>query len=341
MSKPTLLLTGAAGVLGRAFIEELAADYHLIGLRHRAAIDDPRVEELTGTLADPHLGLGPEGSRELARRVDVVLHSAARTAWRGSREKLFEANVTGTEHLLGFAGTAGAPFYYVSTAFVARPPDEEHRGAGPGAYVDSKIAAERVVRESGLQAAIVRPSVVGGDSRTGRIASFQGMHKVLGGIVQGTIPVVPADPGSPFDTVPQDVVARGVKRLIAGGVTAGEYWLTAGRNSPTLGEYVELILQVAERMGHAPQHPPRLMPAEVLDRLLLPLMEDAIPASLRQQFSGFIELLLLFQSSSAMESSFDALGMSDYVSHRALMAGFEKSVQYWIATKMPARGFVT
>jgi hypothetical protein len=29
------------------------------------------------------------------------------------------------------------------------------------------------------------------------------------------------------------------------------------------------------------------------------------------------------------------------VSHRALMAGFEKSVQYWIATKMPARGFVT
>lgn len=337
MSKPTLLLTGATGVLGRAFVEELATDYHLIGMRHRTAVDDPRVEEVQGTLADPRLGLGDGAAQELARRVDVVLHSAARTGWRSPREQLFAANVTGTRHMLGFAESAGAPFYYVSTAFVARPQDDENADTGPAAYVDSKIAAEQVVRESGLPAAIVRPSVVGGDSRTGRIAAFQGMHKVLGGIVQGTIPVVPADPGSPFDAIPQDVVARGVGKLIRGSVTSGEYWLTAGRNSPTLGEYVDLILRVAARTGHAPQHPPRMMPSEAVDRLLMPLMEDVVPPSLRRQFRGFIEMLLLFQVSSAMESSFEALGMADEVTHAALMAGFEKSIEYWIATRMPAR----
>lgn len=80
-----------------------------------------------------------------------------------------------------------------------------------------------------------------------------------------------------------------------------------------------------------------MMPSEAVDRLLMPLMEDVVPPSLRRQFRGFIEMLLLFQVSSAMESSFEALGMADEVTHAALMAGFEKSIEYWIATRMPAR----
>ncbi|MFI9332391.1 SDR family oxidoreductase [Kitasatospora sp. NPDC052868] len=337
MSKPTLLLTGATGVLGRAFIKELADDYHLIGLRHRTPIDDPRVEEIQGSLGDEHLGLGQEGFEELAARVDVVLHSAARTGWRATREQLFASNVTGTEYMLGLARQAGAPFYYVSTAFVARPQDEELRESGPAAYVDSKAAAEQAVRASGLPAAIVRPSVVGGDSQTGEIANFQGLHKAIASIVTGTVPVLPADADTPLDAIPSDLVARGVGRLIRGGITTGEYWLTAGKNSPTLGETVQLILEVAERLGVAPEHPPRLMPSEALDRLLLPLMEDAIPRALRTQFRGFIELMMLFQVSNSMESSFEELGMADEVTHEALLKAFEKSVEYWIATKMPAR----
>lgn len=39
--RPTLLLTGAAGVLGQALIDELCDDYDLICLRHRAPLDDP------------------------------------------------------------------------------------------------------------------------------------------------------------------------------------------------------------------------------------------------------------------------------------------------------------
>ncbi len=39
--RPTLLLTGAAGVLGQALIDELCDDYDLICLRHRVPLDDP------------------------------------------------------------------------------------------------------------------------------------------------------------------------------------------------------------------------------------------------------------------------------------------------------------
>ncbi|WRZ87646.1 SDR family oxidoreductase [Streptomyces sp. NBC_01007] len=333
MSKPTLLLTGAAGVLGRVFIEELAADHHLIGIRHRQPIDDPRVEEIQGSLADPGLGLDTDDYRRLARRVDIVLHSAACTSWRASRADLFATNATGTGHMLGFAEAAKAPFYYVSTAFVARPEPEQAAEKGPSAYVDSKIAAERLVRDSGVSAAIVRPSVVGGDSRTGQMAAFQGMHQVVAGTVMGTIPVIPAAPESPFDHIPQDVVARGVGKLLRAGVTTGEYWLTGGPNTPALGEYIDRILEVAARHGHTPA-PPRLIAAEAVDRLLLPLMDDLLTPTLRSRFTGMLQLLQLFQSSSLMESSFDALGMSDDIAPDRLLDAFDKTVEYWIATKM-------
>ncbi|MEV6974088.1 SDR family oxidoreductase [Kitasatospora sp. NPDC093806] len=337
MSKPTMLLTGATGVLGRAFIEELAADHHLIALRHRTAVDDPRVEELAGSLTDEHLGLGAQGFRDLARRTDVVLHSAARTGWASTREQLFAANVTGTEHMLALARQADVPFHFVSTAFVARPQSEEKREIGPAAYVDSKVAAEQVVRDSGQPVVIVRPSVVSGHSKTGEISSFQGLHKVISSVILGTVPVLPAGPESPIDTVPQDVVAEAVGRLVRRGTTSGEFWLTAGRQSLTLGECVEQALLAAERYGMPPEHPPRLMPTEALDRLILPLMEDSMPRVLRQQFRGFVELMMLFQVASTMESSFAELGMADAVSHDRLVEAFARASDFWITSKMPER----
>jgi hypothetical protein len=35
-----------------------------------------------------------------------------------------------------------------------------------------------------------------------------------------------------------------------------------------------------------------------------------------------------------MESSFDALGMSDDIASDRLLEAFDKTVEYWIATKM-------
>lgn len=330
-TKPTLLLTGGSGVLGQALIDEVFADFDIVCLSHRTPIKDPRVLTLPGRLAEPGLGLAPEERRTLAGSVDVVLHCAAMTSWRASRERIFETNVTGTRHMLDFARLADAPFYYVSTAFVARrdAADPDNRDvAGLLAYVQSKIAAEQAVRDSGHPHVIVRPPVIIGDAETGEIAKFQGIHQMFGSFIQNLLPLIPAEPGSMIDMMPQDVVARAIARLISAEVTGGEYWLTAGANAPTIADLLEVTLSVCTRLGR-PMHPPRMIPVEAVDRLLIPLMEDVMPPQLRRQFGQFIQLTTLFQSERALPSSMPAIGLDLRMSHRALLAAFRRSVEYW------------
>ncbi|WHM34142.1 SDR family oxidoreductase [Streptomyces sp. BPPL-273] len=150
--RPTLLLTGGSGVLGRALIDELAADFDLLCLRRNTPLRDPRVRELEGDLVAPRLGLTPLAWHELALRVDVVVHSAAETNWRTPPEDIMRTNVRGADNVLDLAARADAPLYLVSTAFVANTPTDEDRARFPGAaaYLDSKSLAERMVREAGV-----------------------------------------------------------------------------------------------------------------------------------------------------------------------------------------------
>lgn len=329
--KPTLLLTGGSGVLGQAMIDELSADFDLVCLSHRTPVEDPRVRTITGALAEPDLGLTPARLEALIGSVDVVLHSAAVTSWRASREKIFETNVTGTRNMLDLARRAGARFYYVSTAFVARPPAADPADpdvAGLVAYVESKIAAEELVRFSGLGHVIVRPPVVIGDTDNGRTAKFQGIHQMFGALIQNAVPLIPADPGSLIDVMPQDVVARAIGRLIRDEVTEGEYWLTAGGAAPTVADLVDITVSIGERLGHE-VHRPRMLPAEAVDRLLIPLMEDVLPPALRRRFGSFIQLMTLFQSERALPTSLPAIGLDVTMSHSALLAAFRRSVEYW------------
>ncbi|HEX6358723.1 SDR family oxidoreductase [Actinophytocola sp.] len=324
-ARPTLLLTGGSGVLGQALIDELSGDFDLVCLSHRTPVEDPRVRTITGALTEPGR------LRDLVGKVDVVLHSAAVTSWRASRERILETNVTGTRHMLDLARRAGARFYYVSTAFVARPPaadPDDPDVAGLVAYVHSKIAAEELVRAAGPGHVILRPPVVIGDTDTGRIAKFQGIHQMFGALVQNAVPLIPADPTSLIDVLPQDVVARAIGRLVRAEITEGEYWLTAGGAAPTVADLVDITVSVGERLGHA-VHRPRMLPAEAVDRLLIPLMEDVLPPELRRRFGSFVQLMTLFQSERALPTSLPAIGLDVTMSHRGLLAAFRRSVEYW------------
>jgi thioester reductase-like protein len=330
MRKRTVLLTGGSGVLGRALVDELVEDFDVICVRHRKPVADLRVGTVTGDLSRADLGLAPADLDRLLRRVDVILHSAANTSWRAGREEIFATNVGGTATMLGLAERAQAPIYFMSTAFVARVghTGDDERFGGAAAYLASKIEAEQLLRDSGLPGAIVRPSVVIGDSRDGRMASFQGFSKAAAAVVQGTVPVVPADPGSLIDAVPQDLVARATATLIRERVTAGEFWLTAGEHALVLADLVDTCLDFAAELGLSP-HKPRLIPIEMVDRLLLPLLEGAIPPVLRRRFREYAELLLLFQSATPMESSLAELGFAAESRRPALAKAFRRTLEYW------------
>ncbi|GLW10125.1 hypothetical protein Misp01_52540 [Microtetraspora sp. NBRC 13810] len=220
----------------------------------------------------------------------------------------------------------------MSTAFVARPPDAgespDQGPGGPAAYIASKIAAERAVRDSGLPATIVRPSIIIGDTADGHISAFQGLHKVAGSIVLNAVPVVPAAPDSLIDCVPQDVAARAVGMLVRAGQTGEEHWLTAGESALPLIEMVDGCVAVAHRFGLRPDRP-RMVPAESVDRLLMPLLAEVASHAQRRRFKVFTELMLLFQGETALPSTLDKIGPGLARDRAGLREAFIRSVEYW------------
>ncbi|AEW97959.1 MULTISPECIES: SDR family oxidoreductase [Streptomycetaceae] len=330
--RPTLLLTGGSGVLGRALIDELVRDFDLVCLRHHRPLADPRVREVGADLVAPGLGLTARERYQLATEVDVVLHSAAQTNWRTPPEDIWHTNTQGTAGLLELAARADAPFYYMSTAFVASELGQEDRERFPGAaaYLASKTAAEQMVRDSGQPGAILRPSVVMGDSGTGRIAGQQGLTKALGAIVLGQVPVLPGAPEARVDMVPQDFVARATGDLVRAGVTGGEYWLTAGKEAPLLREVVEVCQEFAVDNGLPKPPSPRLIPVEAVHRLLLPMLEGtALPETMRKRFRYYAELLLVFQRELPFDSSMGVDGIGRRPSHAAIRAALRRNVDSW------------
>ncbi|MEV0641469.1 SDR family oxidoreductase [Streptomyces sp. NPDC050619] len=330
--RPTLLLTGGSGVLGRALIDELTPDFDLVCLRRNRPLHDPRVRELQGDLLAPRLGLPTLAWDRLAGEVDVVLHSAAETNWRTPPEDIVRTNTSGTRAMLDLAARADAPLYLVSTAFVASSPaaEDHRRFPGAAAYLASKTAAEQMVRDAGLPGVIVRPSVVMGDSVTGRIAGQQGLTKTIGSMVLGQVPVLPGAPEARIDMVPQDFVTRAVGDLIRGGVRGGEYWLTAGKEAPALREISDVCAEFAVRHGLPEPHRPRLIPVEAVHRLLLPMLEGtSMPASMRQRLQHYAELLLVFQRELPFASSLGDPDCGTRLTHTDIRAALVRNLESW------------
>nr|BDI55422.1 ketoreductase [Streptomyces sp.] len=329
--RPTILLTGGAGVLGRALIEELSPDFRIVCLRHRTPVNDHRVREIRADLLEPGLGLAQADFTQLVAEVDLVVHSAAATNWKAEPDRIRRANLDGTIAMLDLAARAEAAFFHMSTAFVANPlaPEEQERFPGAAAYLASKTAAEQVVRDAPVPGVIMRPSVVMGDSVTGRIAGMQGLTRALGAIVKGQVPVLPGAPDARIDMVPQDIVARAVGDLVRAGVTGGEYWLTAGTEALLQREVVDACLEFADQWGPRP-HPPRLIPLESVHRLLLPLIEGpTFPESLRRRFQTYAELLLVFQRALPFESSLGSPHCGTALSKDDLRRALVRNLAAW------------
>ncbi|CAM5470997.1 SDR family oxidoreductase [Streptomyces fumanus] len=340
LARPTLLLTGGSGVLGRALIDELAPHFDLLCLRRTRPLHDPRVREIPGDLLAPRFGLTPRQWYELALRVDVVVHSGAQTNWHIPPGEIVRTNTLGTDTALDLAARADAPVYLVSTAFVANTLTDQDRERFPGAaaYLDSKIRAEQMMRDSGQPGAIVRPSVVMGHSVTGRIAEQQGLTKVLAAMVLGQVPVLPGAPEARIDMVPQDYVSRAVGDLVRGGVGNGEYWLTAGKEAVELREIADTCAEFAAQQGLPRPERPRLIPIEAVHRLLLPILAGtALPGPVHQRFRYYAELLLVFQRELPFDTSLGEPDCGTRPTRADIRAALARNLRSWAETRPVSR----
>jgi NADH dehydrogenase len=149
--RDSLFVTGATGFVGRRFLEKLAPERYprIVCLgRKRPATIPTNVEFIEADLCD-----SAAYSRALAGCRSVV-HLAAITG-KERAEAYFQVNLEGTRRLVGECKRAGVKhLLYIST--IAAKFTNQNRYY----YAQSKLRAEEVVRSSGLEYTIVRPTMV-------------------------------------------------------------------------------------------------------------------------------------------------------------------------------------
>jgi thioester reductase-like protein len=277
-----VLLTGATGFVGREILDRMLERRRVYALvrapDHNAAArrlpEHARLTAVAGDIEQPGCGLDRATTECLADEVTTVMHCAASVSFDLPLAESRRINVDGTRHVVELAERCREleRLSYISTAYVAGEPsrlfrenqlDVGQRFRNP--YERSKFEAERMVREraAGLPLQILRPSIIVGDSRTGRTSSFNVLYAPLKAFARGAVPAIPARRSSPVDIVPVDYVAdRAVELAERGG--DGAFHLVAGRNATTVGRLLELA---AEHLG---RKPPAVLPPAAYRRLVHP-----------------------------------------------------------------------
>lgn len=144
-----IAVTGATGFVGSRLLPVLtAAGHEVCALTRRPQPETPGVEWVKGSLSDP------EALGRIADKADAVIHVAG--VVNAPDAAGFEAgNVEGTRAMLTAASAVGVRRFVHVSSLAAREPELSLYGA-------SKARSEALVRDSGLDFAIVRPPAVYG-----------------------------------------------------------------------------------------------------------------------------------------------------------------------------------
>ncbi|MCP4246750.1 MAG: NAD-dependent epimerase/dehydratase family protein [bacterium] len=189
----TILITGTTGLIAGELVERLVrcrlgrilclirptpeatAAQRLVERFERTGFpplldDDGRVEAISGDVTAPGFGMSAEDRDRVLQSVDLIIHCASELSFIRDAS-CRQTNIAGMTNLIELARQCrrSPRIVHMSTATVcgkaahrcvneadADASDEDHFNE----YTRSKAAAERVLRESGLPALVVRPSIV-------------------------------------------------------------------------------------------------------------------------------------------------------------------------------------
>ncbi len=178
----TILARPARGLSARTRVDRLAEWFALEEeVRYRLSVAEGDILD-AGWAAAAAEGRGHIGA------IDEIVHCASSTAFAERKRPEVEAtNIDGLENVLDYAARVGCGFFHhISTAYVAGrrtgacPEDWVKEGPFTNVYEETKargeILARDVCRREGIRLNVYRPTIVYGDSRTGRTLRFNALY---------------------------------------------------------------------------------------------------------------------------------------------------------------------
>jgi nucleoside-diphosphate-sugar epimerase len=206
-NKPVIALTGATGFLGSHLMAGMITKGYNIIVFGRPAKNESLEERIfrllkwfgvdsmsdqvtciDTDLSQDNLGISTGEYSRLCSVVDSVIHCASDTSFAESkREKVMAANINNLNGILEFSKIAHVNFFhYISTSYVAGTGVTYCKETLPSVktftnvYEESKAEAENIISrfcdKNDIPFSIIRPSIVYGDSQTGRSLKFNALY---------------------------------------------------------------------------------------------------------------------------------------------------------------------
>ena len=229
-----VLVTGATGFVGREVVRQVHEAGHSIRMLARRR-NSPSAEE---AIARYGVEVHPGDVRKAVsldgalNGMEAVIHLVGIISEVG--DSTFEnVHMRGTGNIVTAARQAGARRFVHMSALGTRP-------NAASRYHQTKWAAEELVRHSGLDYTIFRPSLIYGP-RDQFINLFARMIRLS--------PVVPllGSPNARFQPVPVEAVAAAFTRSLSQPKSVGQTYDLCGPDALTLSEIVDQIMGVLQR----------------------------------------------------------------------------------------------
>ena len=260
-----VFVTGGTGFIGGHVVRKLRERGDDVRALVRTpekgvALEQLGCELVAGSLADADaIRAGMEGC-------DAVIHGAAVYEVgipKSEHRSMYEANVVGTETVLGAALDAKIPkVVYISTVGAfgntkGQVVDEsyEHQGTGYTSYyeetkVEAHRVAKRLIADEGLPCVIVQPGGVYGPD------DHSALGRQMNQFLDGKMPLI-AFPELGMNMVHVDDVADGVLLALDEG-TPGQAYVLGGQIT-TMRELIDTLAQVTDK-----KPPKRAMPTGLM-----------------------------------------------------------------------------
>ncbi|MDB4985680.1 MAG: Sorbitol-6-phosphate 2-dehydrogenase [Myxococcaceae bacterium] len=232
-----------------------------------------RTDVMVGDVAWLDLGLSGREYLELAARVNVIHHCAAVTYSGAPLEMAEKCNVGGTYEILELARQAASLERVVHWSTIGATNDrdgvvfeDELIDPRSNPLAQTRYRAEKQVAKAREQVpvTVIRPSMLVGDSRTGRLARVEGAHLLIASLLNAPrdVPIFrPAHGSAQLQVVPIDYAVDAGLLIADSAESIGHTYHVVDRDALSLDEALVLIADILGKPQPRGGLPPALAQA--------------------------------------------------------------------------------